>query len=102
MQRFLADPSTDMLTLVDIYLAQAKGDSFVEALKAIRDRMEEQRQAQEQAAKQEMGGMLNTMAQGVEPGMEQQALGAGGVPSELPQELEFAPPPLEQVIVSNR
>jgi len=101
LQRFLADPSTDMATLVDIYLAQADGDSFVEALRKIRERMEAEKQKAEQAAQEQAGGMLNTMSQPVEPGMEQQAMQAGGIPSQLPQELDFAPPPLEQVIVRN-
>ena len=102
LQRFLADPNSDLMSLVDIYLAQADGESFVDALKKVRERMEQQQAEQAKAAQEQMGGMLNDMAQPMAPGEEQQALQAGGIPSQLPQELEFAPPPLEQVIVRNQ
>lgn len=98
LQRFLADPNSDMETLIDLHLAQAGGMSFVAALEKAKERMAQKREEEAEALR----GELSATRQGpAAPAEDQLALEKGGVPSELPQELEFTPPAHEQIFVNS-
>jgi len=101
-QRFASDPNTSQAQLAKIVVELGKGNSLIDVMEQLAEEMA----AAEEAAKQAAEAQAQEMAGAGGPEMpDGQALEKGAVPEgEAPAfaPLQFAPPPLQQQIVSSR
>lgn len=98
LQKFAGDPAVPVGILIEIHAIQAKGKSFTEALAAVQAKLEAQAAAQQQAAAPAQAAPVAEPTTPEDTATQQLALQRGQVPQGA-GEVEFAPPPLEQIFV---
>ena len=94
-QRFVADPNTPVSALAEAITAMGKGSSLVEVVESIIPALQKAEQEAKQAA---AGGQQMAVPEGEDMAAQQQSMEAGG---QLPQDVKFAPSPIQQNIVRN-
>jgi hypothetical protein len=103
-QRFAADPSTPLAVAAEAFVEMGKGKSWIEAVETVAPQLVKQAKEEQQAPGAATGELPlaeaptgEEQAAALEPGSQpEQGAGPGFAP------LEFAPPPLQQQIVTNR